>query len=200
MTGEKNQIEESAFSKLKKLLSEMAQIPPFEWVYFLSHLKIKRIKKGELYFHQGEYFDEMGFIVDGLMYNFYTNESGDEHVKVILENGKFVAPYSTIIKNKISPFSSRAVHNTLLVTLKYKDLLTMYERHKCWERIGRKAAEELFARKEEREYQFLILDAKTRYENFVKDYQHCLHLIPQNLIASYIGINPASLSRLRKKQ
>jgi hypothetical protein len=64
--------------------------------------------------------------------------------------------------------------------------------------MGRLSAEKLYIEKEQREWQFLLGDAKSRYENFVQENRGLIDRIPQYLIASYIGISPVSLSRIRK--
>jgi CRP-like cAMP-binding protein len=189
----------STYEVLKKFLAGVISIPPGEWLFLLRHLRIRRLDKGEVFFKQGEHFDDIGFIVRGVMFNYYTNAEGEEFVKVILGDGMLVAPYSTQIQKKPSPFSARTIEKTLLVTLKYSDLEKMYDRNVCWERLGRKMAEVLFARKEDREWQFLMADAKMRYELFKKENAKFLDRIPQYLIASYIGVSPVTLSRIRNE-
>jgi CRP-like cAMP-binding protein len=73
------------------------------------------------------------------------------------------------------------------------------ERNPCWNTIARKYVETLFIEKEKRERRLLSEDAATRYLSFQKDYPGLEDKIPQYQIASYLGITPVALSRIRKK-
>jgi CRP-like cAMP-binding protein len=60
-------------------------------------------------------------------------------------------------------------------------------------------AQDYFIKKDQREYEFLLLDATQRYQNFLCDYKNLKERIPQYHIAAYLGISPVSLSRLIAK-
>jgi CRP-like cAMP-binding protein len=188
------------FDVLKDYLSKFLSIPPLEWLQFIRYLGIRRLGKDEVYYHQGEMFDEIGFVVSGLLYNYYTDTEGSEFVKVFLSERMPVTCYSDLIRKTPASFSCRTLEPTILITLKFENLQKLYQRHICWERMGRISAEQLFADKEVREKEFLILDAKQRYENFSLQYPHLIQRVPQYLIASYIGVSPVSLSRIKHPQ
>ena len=80
----------------------------------------------------------------------------------------------------------------------YRTLADLYDRDPQWQRLGRLAAEMLYVRKERRELSFLLQNAETRYRNFLRDFP-CSSQIPQYYVASYLGIRPQSLSRLKKR-
>ena len=69
-----------------------------------------------------------------------------------------------------------------------------------WERFGRRLAEMLYLRKERRELDFLLLDAAGRFEAVRRELGDAAARIPRHLLASYLGIAPESLSRLRKRR
>ncbi len=175
----------------------MIQIPPPEWLHLVPLLKIKHILKDTYYFKQGDSVYEIGFVVKGLLYNFYTKADGEELVKYFIPEGKLVAAYSSLILNQPAFYSCKTLEDTTLVTIQYSDLLNLYKRNACWEKMGRINAEKQYIEKELREYQFLAHSALERYEFFVKENKHILNRIPQYLIASYLGMSPVSLSRIR---
>lgn len=67
------------------------------------------------------------------------------------------------------------------------------------ERLARKLAELFFVQKEQREIDIVLLDADKRYLLFQKEFPGLENMIPQYHIASYLGITPTQLSRIRKK-
>ena len=187
------------FDSLKTYLSTFVSVPPMEWFHFVKLLGLKRVPKDSLYYRQGEKFDEIGFVVKGLLYNYYTMEDGKYLVKKFLFEGNPVTCYSDLIRGTPASFSCKALEDCLLITLKYKDLEELYKRHACWERLGRISAEVLFADKEKREFDFLSKDAKGLYASFVQDTPDLVNRVPQYLIAAYIGVSAVSLSRIRSE-
>ncbi len=185
---------------LKKYLSSYLSIPPLEWTYFAQLLKVRHIEKDEFLFRQGDRISDVGFVLQGLLCNFYTHEKGKIAVKYFTPEGSMVACYSGLLQNSPAGFSCQVLEKCLLVYLKYEELLKLYDRHACWEKMGRISAENLYIEKEKREFDFLTSDADTRYTGFVKANALIIDRVPQDLIASYLGISPVSLSRLRKKR
>ena len=133
------------------------------------------------------------------MYNFYTNAKGEEFVKNFVTEGNPVASYMSVIRGNPAAYSCMAIEDTLLVTLKYSDLKKLYETYSCWERMGRVNAEQCYFETEQREQQLLTMDATERYELFMKQNARLASRVPQYLIASYIGVSPVTLSRIRSK-
>jgi len=185
---------------LKKFFNDCFEVPPLEWLHLARSLKVQYLKKDEFYFHQGEPVKEISFVAKGLMVNFYTSEAGEDFIKYFVQEKTFVGCYSSLLLGVPASFSSQALEATTLVTLQYKDLENLYRRHVCWERMGRIIAEKLYIEKEKREQYFLMADAKARYEGFLQDNPELIQRVPQYLIASYIGISPVSLSRIRKDE
>lgn len=187
------------FDIIKKYLSSVIDIPPLEWIHFISLLRIKKLEKDTFYFRQGENVSEISFVIKGLLYNFYSDAEGNDVVKYFIREGGPVTAYSSLLQNIPAFFSCQTLEPTTLVTLKYEDLQKLYKRHPCWERMGRLQAERLFIEKEKREQRFLAHDATDRYNFFIKENPTLLNRIPQYLIASYLGVSPVSLSRIRKQ-
>lgn len=188
------------FEVLKKYLSGFLSIPPLEWIYFARLLSVRKLEKDSYFFRQGESTGEIGFVLQGMLYNFYTDSNGKVAVKYFIREGEAVAPYSSLLLGEPAAFSCQAIESCLIVTLQYQDLQKLYARHICWEKMGRVSAEKLYIEKEKRELQFLTLEAAARYDQFMKANSQISGRIPQYLIASYLGISPVSLSRIRKKR
>lgn len=186
-------------SAFKEQLTASLEIPSEEWASFEKCLGLQELSSDEIYYRQGEACNEIGYVVNGLVYNYYTTESGDEVVKNFVVAGNPVASYMSLIFEKPATFTCKTIERTTLITLKYSDLKSFYTRHACWERLGRMNAEKCFAVTEEREQQLLTMDATARYNLFLKNNPELSQRVPQYLIASYIGVSPVTLSRIRRK-
>jgi CRP-like cAMP-binding protein len=75
----------------------------------------------------------------------------------------------------------------------------LYDKFPDLERVGRRLAEFYFVDKEQREIEIVLLDAEKRYQIFLQQYPGLSQLIPQYHIASYLGVTPTQLSRIRRK-
>lgn len=182
---------------IRNFFPNWKSVPASEWIHFFSLLKPQRIRRHDFFFRQGNPIQEIGFVVNGLMYNYYTDKDGREHAKWFAPEGAPVTCYTGLLQQKPASCSARAIESTLLLTLQYDLLLSLYERHRCWEQSGRIIAEKLFIEKENRELNFLTEDARSRYQNFLEQHKSLVPRIPQYLVASYIGITPVALSRIR---
>ena len=92
-----------------------------------------------------------------------------------------------------------AVVRTELLVWPYQVLLDLYESSMEWQKLGRRVAELLYVHKEQRELSFLLLDAEGRYRQMRAQFGVEADAIPQYFLASYLGVRPQSLSRLKRK-
>jgi CRP-like cAMP-binding protein len=139
----------------------------------------------------------MYLIVKGLTRSYFIDPKGNEFNKIFLAELDIASAYVELLNNIPSRLNIQALEETHVLVLKFKDVQKLYERHPCWNEVGRKIAENFFMVKEQREYEFLLLEARERYQNFLKTYSHLTERIPQYHIAAYLGITPVSLSRLK---
>ena len=90
------------------------------------------------------------------------------------------------------------LEDTDVLYIKHDDLMILFKKNHAWESVGRKISDINFIVSKDRLRSMMNDDAITRYKRFLHSYQNILHRIPQNIIASYVGITPQSLSRLKK--
>jgi CRP-like cAMP-binding protein len=189
------------FDKLKSLLDRYGEIPGSEWDVFTKKLKVQQFTKDSTLFSKGDHSRIVSFVASGLAYSYYTDISGNEKVKRFSWEGRMISPYSTLIAGTtLCNFSAKALEDSTLITINYSDLLEIYDRHFCWQRLGRRMAEDSLVERELREYQTLCVPLTERYEHFIKTHEAVRDRIPQYLIASFLGIHAVSLSRLRRRR
>lgn len=92
-----------------------------------------------------------------------------------------------------------AIENTNVLSFSYDDLSELYQKSHEWESIGRKISDTSFMVAKNRLRSLMNDDAQTRYMKFLNSYQNLLTRIPQHIIASYLGITPQLLSRLKRE-
>jgi len=130
---------------------------------------------------------------------YYTTPDGSEYNKSFCSGNDFVASYGSLLTGTPASLSIQALTDSKLIVIPYAKFQMLYDRHACWERLGRLLVERLFVKKESRERDFLLLSAEARYLKFMESYGPLAANIPQYHIASYLGITPVALSRIRNR-
>lgn len=184
---------------LYQTLNQWSQIPPDEWAMLLASLQERRLAKGERFLSVGEQARDVGFIISGYCRQFFVNDSGQEFNHNFNFENELVAGYQSILEGQPSTYTIEAMEECDLLVMDYFEFEKFYERHPCWERLGRKAAEWNYLIKIQRETAFLIKDATQRYLDVVRTIPEIPKRVPQYHIASYLGITASALNRIIKK-
>jgi len=179
-------------------LDGMTAIPPEQYQNFKKIFQLQRMVKGEYWIHAGTKEHRVGIIASGLFRMYYTGDNFEEYTKDFCKTGDFLSSYSSLLLNDKSALSIQAMSDSELLVAPYEKYRSLEDSHPCWNRLSRKIAEQLFVKKEKREMDLLLLDAKQRYLKFKEEYPELSLLIPQYQIASFLGISPVSLSRIKK--
>jgi len=137
--------------------------------------------------------------VDSGIVRFYV-ENGDKDItfEIAFENS-FATAYDSFIARKPALYTAEALTDTVLWSVSYDDLQQVYRNTSAGNMIGRLAAEELFIKKNRRQLSLLKDSAEQRYTSLLSDYPHLIQHIPLKYLASYIGITPQALSRIRRR-
>jgi CRP-like cAMP-binding protein len=180
-------------------IESQVSIPEGEWEYFVSHLVECRFEKNDYLVRAGDVAKNFYFIIEGLVRLFYSTEGGKEFNKgFAMENG-YAGSFHSLVLQAPCGFFIQALERTNTLVLPNQLLRELYERHSCWERLGRRNAENLAIVKEAREKELLLDSLETRYRRFLRDYPGLVDRIPQYHIASYLGVTNVALSRIRGK-
>ncbi len=166
---------------------------------FLSIGKIKTIHSLDCFIRAGEVPQKIAFVFSGLFRYVYTNNNGDEFTKSIIKENLFLSSYSAMIMERPSYFSIEALEDSQVLEISWKDFLQLVENDIFWFKFLFKFIEIGYMVKEKRERDLLLLNAETRYKNFLTEFPGMEQRLKQGIIASYLGIKPETLSRIRKK-
>jgi CRP-like cAMP-binding protein len=165
----------------------------------LSIGKEKSIATSDYFIKAGQVPFKIAYVKRGLFRYVYTNDKGDEFTKGIITENLFLSSYSAMILCKPSYFSIEAIEDSQVLEIIWKDFTHLLENDIFWIKFLLKLVEKGFMIKEKRERDLLLLDAEMRYNNFLEEFPGMDQRIKQSIIASYLGIKPETLSRIRKK-
>ena len=166
---------------------------------FLPIIRRKEIKKGEIFLEKGEICKETYFNIKGLVRSFQKLPNGSEKTYVICHENHIFTEHTSFVSQTPSSDYIEALEDTSMLYFTYNDLMKLYDKSQAIERIGRQVSDLNFILAKTKLMSLMNDDAVTRYLHFSKFYENILHRIPQNIIASYLGITPQSFSRLKKE-
>ncbi len=158
----------------------------------------KEVKRNEYFLQEGQVCRQVGFITQGLM-RYFINDQGEEKTYAFGHENCFVSNYESFVSQKPSAKNIQALENIRLLTISYHDLQQFYQLVKEGERFGRIVMEGVFIEGLQEISSLYTDTAEQRYENFLQQYPFVVQRIPQYHIASYVGVKPQSLSRIRKR-
>lgn len=158
----------------------------------------KTFKKGEFILQEGKICRNLGFVNKGLVC-YYVTSDGRELVHNFAKENEFIAHYESFLHKTPSPKSILALEPTELVCISYNKLQELYATLTHGERFGRLHMEEVYTEALQHIISFYTSSPQERYSEFVRTRNDVLQRVPQYYIASYIGIKPQSLSRIRKR-
>ena len=164
----------------------------------MSTLKPKRLRKGQFFLQEGDVCKYMGFIVKGATRQFSDDGKGHEHILKFGVEEWWVGDYEsfhllTPSKNYVEALEE--VDMILITNEQLQEFIrTIPAINAMVEALDRGAA----VANTKRMHAAISFNAEERYEDLVRTYPHFIQRFPQNMIASYLGISPETLSRIRK--
>lgn len=136
------------------------------------------------------------FLIEGVVRVFY-NKDGNEYNKTFFIPGMFPTPLTALLTGKSSTLSFQALTTCQLVRFSYQSFRSLFPKHRCLESLFLAIMEHIWIDKEKHDIRMVTNDATTNYLLFREDYPDLENQIPQYHIASYLGITPIQLSRIR---
>ncbi len=184
---------------LKTFFNKLTPVSPESWDMFSTLFLPKVLKKGDYFITDGQTAKEIGFLESGIIRAFYRNSEAVEYNKHFFINPCFIGGYASLIAGTPNQIIQQALTDCRIQVAKFADIQKLYEICPDIERGARILAEQFFVQKEQREIEIVLLDADKRYQIFQKNFPQLEQQIPQYHIASYLGITPTQLSRIRRK-
>jgi CRP-like cAMP-binding protein len=161
--------------------------------------KLKVLKKNVLFLQEGEKSTEIGFIIKGVFRSYYIDKIGSDITKYFYAEGDILFSYAAYLSQKESMYYIQALEDSEILVAKISDFEKIVEGNYQLLLFYKKMIDRVLVMKEEHASSFKLLNSIERYKQFLSTYPGLEERLKQYYLASYLGITPVSLSRIRKK-
>lgn len=163
---------------------------------FISLLRTKTLKKKEYLIQEGSVCEFIGFVTSGKLRSYVQNDGAEFNNDFYLQNS-IVTAYTSYLTQNPTNCNIEALADTEIAFITYRQFNALIEEDVRFLKLAKYISDIFFIRKCKRETSFLKNSAAERLEMLYKTYPGIEQQISQYHIASYLGIKPESLSRIK---
>lgn len=185
-------------NNLLESIQNVITLSPAEKDLVTALFKEKSYKKGDFFLAGGQICKQVGFVTKGLL-RYYINHDGEDKTYDFAQENNFVCNYESFLPQTPSTKIIQALEDCQMLVISFADLQTFYRSISGAERFGRIVIEQVFVQTLQDLSSFYTDSPELRYEKFLKKHPDLQQRISQYHIASYVGVKPQSLSRIRKR-
>lgn len=186
------------YQKLKQYIDQFVDLGEQEWQYFVAALKFKEVPKKGFLLEPGQICDFVAFVNQG-NFRMYRIVDGKDVTTNFIFSGNFATNYSSCVSLTPGEEYIQALEDCEVLLLSREHMQMGYDKHHSWERFGRLIAENIFVGVSQRRDSLLYKSPEERYLELFEQRPKVVAQMSQQHIASYLGMTPESLSRIRKR-
>lgn len=185
---------------LQSALKDFAGINESEFELSKEFWKERSYKKGEYYNEHNSICKRLGFVINGVFRTYHVSaRSGEQRNVFFYSERQLVVSYKSFVEQSPCNYFTEAVLDSTILYINVDALQRLYSMSKGWERFGRMIAERAFVMAMSKAESFMFRKPEECYMELVNQHKDLVEKVPLYHIASYLGIQPQSLSRIRRK-
>ena len=185
-------------SELLNLLGGIAELDENEVELINSSFKPLTLSKGEFFLKSDEVNKHIAFLSKGLV-RYFVYKDDEEATFEFTKQGEFIGDYQSFNNKTVSKQNIQAIENCELLIIDHNQIQNIFKTTKNGNLLGRVIMEHRFNIMVNQLLAIYMQSHEERYKSFVSQYSSIAQRIPQYLIASYVGVQPPSLSRIRRR-
>lgn len=164
---------------------------------FISLLEPRTLRRKTLYLEAGAVCRYSAYVLDGAMKSYTIDSDGKEHILSFATKDWWISDLYSLISGKPAILNIEAIADSNVLMLSRKNQELLFEKVPKFERFFRILVENSLVANQQRVIDNLSSTAEDRYLRFIKKYPSIPDCVPQHNIASYLGITPEFLSKIR---
>lgn len=165
----------------------------------VPHAHVREHARGEYLLRGGERATQVMAVLEGLVREHYVDAHGVEHTRSFVREGEVSGSLVDLLSGRPAMTYVQALEPTRVLVFPYAELDALTAKHPCLTEVVRRSAEALAVKKTRREHDLLTKSADERYAIWRAEHRDLDRRVSRKLVASYLGITPEHLSRLRAR-
>lgn len=187
------------YEEINQYVTKCVSLNEEECKVFNSLLLYKKVAKKTLLLRQGELCDFEAFVIKGCLKNYFSDKDGLEVILTFAIENWWISDIASFHEQKPSSMFIETVEDCELLVLTPQSKQELLERIPKFEKVFRLMLQRHVSSYQERLFGNIALPAQDRYLSFLIKYPSLSQRVPQHLIASYLGISPEFLSKIRNR-
>jgi CRP-like cAMP-binding protein len=191
-------------SLFREYIKTIYDFDDFELLQIDKITREVHFKKGAVIYMEGDIINNLMFLNKGIARSYVIDNNGRDFTWGIYYIGKnasmknlFIVDYASFIEQKPSRLTFEVIEDVTADSLKHQDLIKLFDSSEKWQKFGRLMSDRAYIITHNRVFSLLTENAENRYKKLVDKNPDLFEYVPQYIIASYLGIMPQSLSRIR---
>ncbi len=186
------------YQALKQQLNAIVSLTESEWESISNQFIFRQIPRRFVLVKTGDIADEVYFVNKGVL-RLYYEKDGEEITAFVYSENLFASSYESFLSQTKSNQCIDALEDCDLLVLSYQGMQKLYKEVPRFNIITRIIAEQRFINAQRILSSFILDSPEERYLKFTEQFPSLIQRVPQHIIASYLGVTPVSLSRIRKR-
>lgn len=196
----KEEIVKSSVEPLIKYFNNLIPLNDEEIELVTAYFKPRLYRKRQYVLQEGDVCNHFNFVIRGCLRMYKVDEKGSTHIIQFASENWWLTNIGSFHELKPSELNIDALEDTMVLQISYDNLIAFYIQVAKFDRIFRVLIENSFVTLQNRLLQNISSTAEDRYNSFIEVYPHLSNRLPQTQIASFLGITPEFLSRLRNRR
>ncbi len=184
---------------LLNYISTYVSLTEEEETFLASKVTYRKYLKGQYILQQGDVCKHQCFVISGCTKMFHIDDSGQEHIVMFAIENWWTSDMGSFITQTPADYNIQCIDKSELIMFSYDVIEDLYSKIPKLERFFRKIIERALVASQKRIVRSFSLSAKDRYLYFRNQYPKIDKLIPQYMVASYLGITKEFLSKIKKQ-
>jgi len=164
-----------------------------------SFLGVKKIRKKQYLLQEGDVCKNIAFVEKGALRAYTVNNDGVEHIMQFALEGWYISDLYSFLTGEVATYNIDAIEDAELVLISRSAHDELLKKYPKYETFTRELITGAYVALQKRLNSIISKSLEDRYEAFISLYPDIAKRVPQHMIASYMGLTPETLSRVRRR-
>jgi CRP-like cAMP-binding protein len=180
-------------------INEKVPLTQEEWELIQGYLTLKKLRKRQYLLQEGDVCKLIAFVEKGAMRLYNVSENGAEHIVLFAVEGQFMTDLYSTFTGEPSIYNIDAIEDSELVLITRAASDELRKLSPKYQEFAFLETSEAYIQLSKRMTSVISLSLEQRYQELITNYPNIVQRVPQHMIASYMGLTPETLSRVRKR-